>query len=155
MVSMAEEEDPITKGLTQDTWSEPLFASDSGEYALNPTGNDEDGWDYGDASPDDDLDNADWPKGTPDTQEALAAAIYANSPKTLFIAGQRGWFAWFDIEVMDWASDTEGAPLKMIREGFGEAKMNEYIESDKTRRELYDDVVAFLAGWGVKASVVD
>ena len=124
------------------------------EYELNPTGNEEDGWDYGDASPDDDLDNADWPKRTPDTDEALAEAVAAQN-RTPFISGSSGWYAWFDLDTMDWESDDENAPLQMMREGFGEAKMNEYIEADKTRRELYDDVVAFLDTWGVKASVVD
>lgn len=124
------------------------------EYELNPTGNEEDGLDYGDASPDNDLDNADWPKRTPDTDEALAAAVAAQN-RTPFISGASGWYAWFDLDTMDWESDDEKAPLKMIREGFGEEKMNEYIEADKTRRELYDDVVAFLDTWGVKASIVD
>lgn len=125
------------------------------EFTLTPTGNEEDGWDYGDASPDYDPDNADWPKQTPDTQEALDAAIAAMPPRTPFISGSAGWFAWFDIESMDWDADREDAPLKMIREGFGEQKMNEYIEANKTRQELYDDVVAFLETWGIKASVVD
>lgn len=124
------------------------------EYELNPTGNEEDGWDYGDASPDDDLDNADWPKRTPDTDEALSKAVAAQN-RTPFISGSAGWYAWFDLDAMDWESDAETAPLKMIREEFSEQRMNEYIEADKTRRELYGDVVAFLAVWGIKASIVD
>lgn len=125
------------------------------EYALKPTGSEEgEDLDYGDASPDHDLDNADWPKRTPDTDEALAEAVAAQN-RTPFISGSSGWYAWFDLDTMDWESDDENAPLKMIREGFGEAKMNEYIEADKTRRELYGDVIAFLDTWGVKASIVD
>jgi hypothetical protein len=42
----------------------------------------------------------------------------------------------------------------MIREEFGEASINEYVESDKTRAQLYEDVVSFLSKWGIKASVV-
>jgi hypothetical protein len=101
------------------------------------------------------LANADWPKRTKDSQADIEERIAARGPRTPFITGPGGWFAWFDIESMDWDADREDAPLKMIREGFGEQKMNEYIEANKTRQELYDDVVAFLATWGVKASVVD
>lgn len=101
------------------------------------------------------LANADWPKRTKDSQADIEERIAAMPPRTAFISGSAGWFAWFDIDLMDWASDREDAPLKMLREGFGEAKMNEYIEADKTRRELYEDVVSFLATWGIKASVVD
>jgi hypothetical protein len=123
------------------------------EYTLNPTGSDEEGWDYGDASPDDDLDNADWPKQTPDTQADLDAAVAALPPSTQFIHGS-GWYAWFDYDTMDWEADEESAPLGMLREGFGESRIKEYIDSDKTRAELYEDAVAFLAKWGVKATIV-
>lgn len=102
-----------------------------------------------------DLENADWPKRTPDTLEALQAAIDAKGPRRPFIEG-RGWYAWLDYDVMDWDSDEpEKAPLKMIREGFGKEKVDWYVESDKTLRELYADVAAFLGQWGVAAAVTD
>jgi hypothetical protein len=101
------------------------------------------------------LANADWPKRTKDSQAAIEERIAAMGARTPFIAGSAGWYAWFDLDSMDWESDAETAPLKMIREEFSEQKMNEYIEADKTRRELYGDVVAFLAVWGIKASIVD
>jgi hypothetical protein len=123
------------------------------DYPLNPTGNDEDGWDYGDESPDGDIANADWPKRTPDTQADLDAALASHPPATQFVHGG-DWYAWFDYGAMDWDADDEAAPLEMIREEFGEASINEYVESDKTRAQLYEDVVSFLSKWGIKASVV-
>lgn len=123
------------------------------EYDPIPTGNEEDGWDYGDASPDDDLDNADWPKRTPDTEDALDEAIAKKPSPTPFISDGK-WYAWFDLDLMDWDADSPDAPTSMIREEFHKEVMDAYIEADKTRWELYADVVSFLAKWGIKAKVV-
>jgi len=101
------------------------------------------------------LSNADWPKRTKDSQADIEERIAARGERTPFITGKGGWFVWLDIQAMDWDSDGDKAPVDMVREGFSEQRLAEYVESDKTRRELYDDVVAFLATWGVKASVVD
>jgi hypothetical protein len=100
------------------------------------------------------LENADWPKRSKDTQEDIEASIAARGEQTPFIGGS-GWFAWLDYDSMDWESDEpEVAPLGMIREGFRKETIDEYIESDKTRVELYGDVVSFLSKWGIKARVV-
>jgi len=100
-----------------------------------------------------DLKNADWPKRLNDTQEGIEERLASLPKRTPFISG-KGWFAWFDYELMDWDSDAEVAPLGMLREGFGKEQMVEYIDSNKTRTELYEDAVSFLAQWGVKATVV-
>lgn len=110
--------------------------------------------DESDADPiDAELSNADWPKRTPDTQAAIAESLAALPPSTPFIHGGK-WFAWFDYETMDWDGDSEQSPVGMLREEFNESRINEYVDAEKTRLELYEDAVVFLAVWGVKAEVV-
>jgi hypothetical protein len=149
------EEDPIRKGLPQDTWSEPLIASDSGEYALKPTGNDEDGWDYGDASPDDDLDNADWPKRTPDTWAALEAQVAVSPRRLLFLRGPC-WYVWLDYKTREWTTDKRDAAEArgMLSEQFPPGVIQNRGEDDGAITLLYEDAVAFLQKAGVKTQVV-
>lgn len=99
------------------------------------------------------LSNADWPKSIPDTQKDIQDRLDAYPPGRSFIHGGN-WFIWFDYETMDWASDSE-SPLEIIREHFNAAKVDEYIQADKTLVELYQDAADYLTAWGVKASVVD
>jgi hypothetical protein len=100
------------------------------------------------------LENADWPKRSKDTQEDIEASIVARGERTPFIRGA-GWFAWLDYDSMGWESDEpEIAPLAMVGEEFSKDIVNEYVESGKTRDELYESVVSFLSKWGIKASVV-
>lgn len=149
------EEDPIRKGLPQDTWSEPLITSDSGEYALNPTGNDEDGWDYGDASPDDDLDNADWPKRTPDTWAALEAQVAVSPRRLLFLRGPC-WYVWLDYKTLEWTTDSDEAVATrmMLSEEFSSSVIRNRGDTDEAIRSLYDDAVTFLQKSGVRTQVV-
>jgi hypothetical protein len=115
---------------------------------------DDDSPDENDADPiDAELSNADWPKRTKDTQADIEEALASAPPSTPFIHG-RNWFAWFDYETMDWDGDSEDAPVGMLREEFNESRITEYVDAEKTRRELYEDAVIFLAIWGVKAEVV-
>ena len=152
---MTEEEDPIEKDLPQDTWSEPRLASDSGEYALNLTGNDEDGWDYGDASPDEDIDNADWPKRTPDTMAAIEARI-ANAPRRLLFLRGPYWHVWLDYKTLEWITDSNDAATTrtMLSEQFSPSAIRTRGETDEAIRVLYDEAVTFLQKAGVKTRVL-
>lgn len=94
-----------------------------------------------------DIRNADWPKQTNDKIDPL------DRTPTPFISNGK-WYAWFDLDLMDWDADSPDAPTGMIREEFHKEVMDAYIEADKTRWELYADVVSFLAKWGIKARVV-
>lgn len=152
---MTEEEDPIEKDLPQDTWSEPLLASASSEYALNPTGNDEDGWDYGDASPDYDSDNADWPKRTPDTMAAIEAQLAIAPRRLLFLRGSH-WHVWLDYKTLEWLSDSDDATTTrmMLSEQFAPSVIRSRGETDEAIRALYDEAVTFLLKAGVETRVL-
>lgn len=149
------EEDPIKKGLPQDTWSERLHASDSGECDLNPTGNDEDGWDARDVSPDDDLDNADWPKRTPDTMAALEARVAVYPRRLLFLRGPC-WYVWLDYKTLEWTTDSRDAAeaRELLSDQFPPGMIRNRGEADEAIRTLYEDAVAFLHKSGVKTQVV-
>lgn len=152
---MAEEENPLDKGQPKNTGLEPLFASDNCEYALSPTGNDEDGWDYGDASPDDDLDNADWPKRTPDTIAAIEAQMAVSPRRLLFLRGPC-WYVWLDYKTLDWTTDSNDASLAkmMLSKHFSPSVIRNRGDSDKAIRALYEDAVAFLMKSDVRTQVV-
>jgi len=149
------EEDPIKKGLPQDTRSEPLLASEIGKYALNPTGDDEDGWDYGDASPDDDFDNADWPKRTPDTMAAIEARVAVLPRRLLFLRGPC-WYVWLDYKTLEWATDSRDAAEArgLLSDQFPPGVIRNRGEADEAIRSLYDDAVTFLQKSGVRTQVV-
>lgn len=91
-----------------------------------------------------DLKNADWPKRTDDRIDPLD-----RENATPFIRGP-GWFIWFDYDSMDWESDTEESPIKMIRAEFPGSE----IDQEQTRIALYEKAIAFFDTWGIKASIV-
>jgi hypothetical protein len=125
------------------------------EYALNPTGNEEDGWDYGDASPDDDLDNADWPKRTPDTMAAIDAQVAVSPRRLLFLRGPC-WYVWLDYKTLEWTTDSRGAAEArgLLSDQFPPVLVRNRGEDDDAIRALYEDAVAFLQKAGVKTQVV-
>jgi hypothetical protein len=117
--------------------------------------------DYQDDSPDEseadpidaDLVNADWPKRSRDSQSDIDERLASYPKSASFIHGV-GWFAWFDIDKMDWDADSGDAPVGMLREEFNAGRVTEYVDGDKSRDQLYADAVEFLNKWGVKATVV-
>jgi hypothetical protein len=131
-------------------------SSNDCDFDLHPTGNEEDGWDYGDASPDDDLDNADWPKRTPDTMAAIHARIATAPRKLLFLRGSC-WYVWLDYKTLEWTTDNDDAQTTkaMLGNEFSPGVIRRRGESDEAMRALYDDAVAFLHKAGVKVRVLD
>jgi hypothetical protein len=74
------------------------------------------------------------------------------------IAGD-GWEAWFDESAFSWRmSGGEWAILKMIKDRFpADVIESDYMtiskaEDDRPFGPLYEDAVAFLNQWGVRAS---
>jgi hypothetical protein len=125
-----------------------------GDATLNPTGNEEDGWDYGDASPDDDLDNADWPKRTPDTMAAIEAQIAVAPRRLLFLRGSH-WYAWLNYRTLDWVTDSEETkPIRLLCEKFPRIAIRHRGETDEAFRALYDEAAEYLQSMGVQVIVV-
>ena len=151
--AMADKNDPQMN--CEGSWSQDENHGSDGEYALNPTGNEEDGWDYGDASPDDDLDNADWPKRTPDTMAALEAQVAISPRRLLFLRGSC-WYVWLDYRTLEWTTDSEDAVATkgMLSKEFPPSVIQNRGETDEAISVLYKDAATFLQKAGVKTAVL-
>lgn len=140
---------------SEDARSRGNAAHDDDAFVLNPAGNDEDGWDYGDASPDYDSDNADWPKRTPDTMAAIEARLAIAPRRLLFLRGSH-WHVWLDYKTLEWLSDSDDATTTrmMLSEQFAPSVIRSRGETDEAIRALYDEAVTFLLKAGVKTLVL-
>ena len=156
---MDEAEEPPEEGTNQDADDE-LICNDGDdvdpEYDPIPTGNDEDGWDYGDASPDDDLDNADWPKQTPDTVAAIEAQIAAAPRRLLFLRGL-SWYIWLDYRTLAWTTDSPdaSAAAQLLNDAFPSSATQDIVQSEDAMRELYAAAVKHMQEHDIRARVLD
>lgn len=130
-------------------------ARDDEEFVLHPTGSEEEGWDYGAESPDDDSDNADWTKQTPDTMAAIEAQLAVAPRRLLFLRGS-AWYVWLDYKTLEWATDNPDAvaATTLLSEQFSPSLIRQRGETDQAFRALYDDAVSFLQNAGVRTRVV-
>jgi len=154
-MKMAEADEPPEEGANQDALREPLLDEDTGEYALNPTGNDEDGWDYGDASPDDDLNNADWPKRTPDTMAAIEAQL-AVAPRRLFFLRGPHWYVWLDYHTLKWTTDNSDASTvaQVLNNEHPMSPTLTHSQSEDAMLQAYENASRLLGTRGIKVTIV-
>ncbi len=112
----------------------------------------EDEWDID--SPDALIEDADWPKRTPDTLGALEAQIAASPRRLLFLRGPT-WYAWVDYKTLQWDGDPGAeVAVSILRDSFSHESIEEHSKTDEDLRVLYVNAVALMKASGIDVKII-
>ena len=119
---------------------------------MNDGDESEDEWDID--SPDELIDDADWPKRTPDTLGAIEAQIAASPRRLLFLRGP-SWYAWVDFKTLQWHGDPDAeVAVSILRDGSSSESIEEHSRTDEDLRVLYVNALSLMKASGIDAKII-